>query len=142
MGTPASRALVTDDASIRALGYPMARMTVEGYDVVEVHRTATEAIERARQESQPMLLEYKTYRYRGHSMADPGKYRTKEEVEAYRQRDPLILAEARLEREFPALHGKIGEIKREVEEEIQDAVRFAHESPEPDQGTVGDYTYI
>jgi pyruvate dehydrogenase E1 component alpha subunit len=89
-----------------------------------------------------MLLEFKTYRYRGHSMADPGKYRTKEEVEFYKTRDPLILAEKRLERDYPTLYSQIETIKAEVEEEIQDAVRFADESPEPDPSTVGEFTYI
>ena len=100
MGTPLHRQIASPDASIRALGYPMARTTVDGCDVVECFETATAAIERARAESLPTLLEFKTYRYRGHSMADPGKYRPKEEVESWKQRDPLILARLRVEQEF------------------------------------------
>lgn len=142
MGTPLSRTMVTEDASIRALGYPMARATVEGVDVVDCYYAAKEAIDRAREESLPMLLEFKTYRYRGHSMADPGKYRTKEEVDSWKQKDPLILAKARLERDFPQLATKIDQITIEVEEEVMDAVRFAEESPEPDLSTIEDHTYI
>lgn len=143
MGTSAKRSLVTDDASIRALGYPMARATIEGYDAVSVYQAAKEAIDRARRESLPMLLEVKTYRYRGHSMADPGKYRTKEEVEMYRQeRDPLIIAADRLKRDYPTLAAQIPHLQEEVEAEVADAVRFAEESPEPDPATVSDYTYI
>jgi pyruvate dehydrogenase E1 component alpha subunit len=142
MGTPLSRTMVTEDASIRALGYPMARATVEGVDVVECFYAAKEAIDRAREDSLPMLLEFKTYRYRGHSMADPGKYRTKEEVESWKQKDPLVLAKARLEKDFPQLAVKLEDIAREVEDEIQDAVKFADESPEPDISTIGDHTYI
>jgi pyruvate dehydrogenase E1 component alpha subunit len=142
MGTPAYRSLVTEDASVRALGYPMARMTVEGVDVVDVYRSAKEAIDRARKDSLPMLVEYKTYRYRGHSMADPGKYRTKEEVESWKARDPLLLAEERLKQDFSPLAGHIQNIQNGVEEEVLDAVRFAHESPEPDLSTVADYIYI
>lgn len=142
MGTPASRSLVSEDASIRALGYPMARMTVEGCDVVDVYNSAKEAIDRARNESLPMLLEYKTYRYRGHSMADPGKYRTKEEVEAWKARDPLLLAEARLRQEHPQLAAQIEAVKQSVEDEVADAVQFAHDSPEPDPREVEWYTYV
>lgn len=142
MGTPLSRTLVGEDASIRALGYPMARATVEGVDVIECYNAAKQAIDRARAESLPMLLEFKTYRYRGHSMADPAKYRTKEELEAWKARDPLVIVEGRITRDFPELAEKVEAIRHSVEEEIQDAVRFAHESPEPDLATVGDYTYV
>ena len=142
MGTSAKRHLVTEDASIRALGYPMARATVDGSDVVTVYNSAREAIERARSESLPMLLEYKTYRYRGHSMADPGKYRTKEELDLWRQRDPLILAKSRIERELPNFVPQLATIEAEVEAEVMDAVRFAEESPEPAPNTVEDFTYI
>ncbi len=142
MGTPLKRTLVTEDASVRALGYPMARATVDGCDVVECYYAAKEAIDRARKESLPMLLEYKTYRYRGHSMADPGKYRTKEEVEAWKTRDPLYLAKQRIERDFPQLQSQIDGIHSSVEDEVADAVRFAHESPDPDPSTVEHNTYI
>ncbi len=142
MGTPISRSLVTEDASIRALGYPMARASHDGVDVVDVHEVAKKAIERARNESQPMLIEFKTYRYRGHSMADPGKYRTKEEVESWKARDPLLLAEQRLLKDFPELAPKLDSIRASVEDEIADAVRFADESPEPELSTVGDYNYV
>ena len=141
MGTPLSRTLVTEDASIRALGYPMARATVEGVDVVACYDAAKQAIDWARKESLPLLLEFKTYRYRGHSMADPGKYRTKEEVDEWRRKDPVVLAQSRLERDFPQLAANIPSIKDEVEAEIQDAVKFAHEAPDPDPATYGDYTY-
>ncbi|MCL4148737.1 UNVERIFIED_CONTAM: hypothetical protein GTU68_050323 [Idotea baltica] len=142
MGTPAKRSMVTDDASIRALGYPMARATVEGVDVVDCFQAAKVAIDRARDESQPMLLEFKTYRYRGHSMADPGKYRTKEEVAEWKKRDPLVLAQERLTANHPDLAQSIPSIKESVEAEIADAVQFAHDAPEPDPAEVGKYTYM
>ena len=142
MGTPAYRSMVTEDASVRALGYPMARATVEGVDVVDVHQAAKEAIDRAREESMPMLLEFKTYRYRGHSMADPAKYRTKEEVETWKKRDPLLLAEARLKENFPELAQSIPKIKEDIEAEVADAVEFAHQAPDPDPRAVAKYTYI
>ena len=142
MGTPLSRTMVTEDASIRALGYPMARATVEGVDVVDCYYAAKQAIDRARNESMPMLLEFKTYRYRGHSMADPGKYRTKEEVDSWKERDPLTLARKRIENDYPHLAGQIPGITASVEEEVMDAVRFAHESPDPDPAEVERYMMV
>lgn len=142
MGTPAKRSLAVEDASVRALGYPMARYTAEGTDVVEVYNIAKQAIDRARNESMPILLEFKTYRYRGHSMADPGKYRTKEEVEEWKKKDPLLLAYGRIQRDFPHLLPQADRVALEVENEVQDAVRFAHESPDPDPMTVAEYTYV
>jgi len=142
MGTPIYRSLVTEDASIRALGYPMGRATVEGVDVVDCYNATKEAIDRARNESMPFLLEFKTYRFRGHSMADPGKYRTKEEVDAWKARDPIALAEARLRTDFPSLATQIETLQQEVEAEIEDAVRFAHETADPELSSLKKYTYI
>jgi len=142
MGTPIERTLVTADASIRALGYPMARATVEGVDVVDCFNAAKSAIDRARNESLPFLLEFKTYRYRGHSMADPGKYRTKEEVESWKERDPLKLAENRLLAFSQDYAQQIASIQEDVESEVQDAVKFAHESEDPKVKDLTQYTYI
>jgi pyruvate dehydrogenase E1 component alpha subunit len=142
MGTPLSRTMVTEDASIRALGYPMARESVDSCDVVDCHEAAKRAIERARDESAPMLLEYKTYRYRGHSMADPAKYRTKDELESWKLKDPIHLAQMRLEKESPELAQQIETINKEVEDEVQDAVKHAHEAAEPELSTLTDYTYV
>ncbi len=142
MGTPAYRHLAVEDASVRALGYPMARKTVEGWDVVDCFNVAKEAIDRAREESLPMLIEFKTYRYRGHSMADPAKYRTKDELKQWKGRDPLLVAKKRIENDFPDLLDKIKPLEKNVEEEIQDAVKFAHETPDPDPRDVENYTYV
>jgi len=143
MGTPASRSLVTEDASVRALGYPMARETVQGYDILECYEVTKRAIDRARKESLPMLIEFKTYRYRGHSMADPAKYRTKDEVEEWKKsKDPLAVAERHLQEKYPDLAKQIDKIKESVEKEVAEAVEFADSSPEPELDTVADYTYV
>ncbi len=142
MGTPQHRQMITEDTSIRALAYPMSRASHEGWDVVEVQKTARQAIDRARNESMPVLLEYKTYRYRGHSMADPAKYRTKEELESWKLRDPILVLQGRIEREQPQLVAQLEGIRKSVEDEIADAVQFAEQSPDPDPATVGDYTYV
>ena len=143
MGTPLSRSLATEEASVRALGYPMARATVEGYDVVDCYHDAKKAIDRARETSEPTLLEFKTYRYRGHSMADPAKYRTKQEVKEWKEtKDPIMVLEKRIEADYPEALGQIETIRQEVEAEVADAVEFADNSPEPDPSTVGHYTLV
>lgn len=143
MGTPLKRQVLVDDLSVRALAYPMARATVEGHDVVECYYAAKQAIDRARDEQLPTLLEFKTYRFRGHSMADPGKYRDKKEVEEAKEyRDPITLLRARIERDFPGLATQIPNIEAEVEAETRDAVEFAEHSPAPELKDVGEYTYV
>ena len=143
MGTPQSRQMIAQDVSIRALAYPMARGTYEGYDVEECFEVGKEAIERARNGGGPTLLEFKTYRHRGHSMADPGKYRSKEEVEDYKKNyDPITLLQARLDRDFSAISSQTSAIRAEVEQEVLDAVAFADSSPFPDESTVEHYTYV
>lgn len=142
MGTPVQRQMLATDASVRALGYPMARATVDGCDVVECFNVANHAIERARSESLPMLIECKTYRFRGHSMADPAKYRTKQEVSEWKKRDPLLLAAGRIERDFPELASELDRTRKSVEEEVADAVSFADSSPVPDPRELGRYTYF
>ena len=89
MGTPLYRSLAVEDVSMRALAHGMARDRFDGDDVVKVKRRIAEAVERARTTGEPTLVEVVTYRFRGHSMSDPGLYRTKDEVEEWKRRDPL-----------------------------------------------------
>lgn len=139
MGTPIEKTSPTDDLSIRALGYPMARDTVDGHDVFAVRSSVHSAVRRAREHSQPTLIEAKTYRYRGHSMADPAKYRTKQDVEGWKSRDPILVLGNKLD----ALGMKDARerIVEQIEEEILDAVAFAEESDFPDASTAMDYVY-
>lgn len=140
MGTPLSKTSPTEDLSIRALGYPMARDTVDGHDVFAVRAALHTAVRRAREQRQPTLIEAKTYRYRGHSMADPGTYRTKEDIEEWRSRDPIKTLGEKLESlGMSETHQRID---KEIEEEISDAVRFAEESPFPDAGTALNYVEV
>ena len=140
MGTPLSKTAPTEDLSIRALGYPMARDTVDGHDVFAVRAAIHTAVRRAREQKLPTLIEAKTYRYRGHSMADPGTYRSKEEVENWRSRDPIRTLGDKLE--GLGMKNLRERIDQDIEAEIQDAVRFAEESPMPDPATAGDYVYV
>ena len=140
MGTPLEKTAATDDLSIRALGYPMARDSVDGHDVFAMRSAMYNAVKRARDKKLPTLIEAKTYRYRGHSMADPGTYRTKEEVAEWRKRDGLTaVAEKLSSLGFGELRTRI---EAEIEAEIADAVRFAEESPFPAAETATQYTYV
>ena len=139
MGTPLSKTSTTEDLAIRALAYPMARDTVDGHDVFAVRSSIHNAVRRAREQKLPTLIEAKTYRYRGHSMADPAKYRTKEDLEQWTARDPIKTLGDKLD--TLGLSQVREQINSEVEEEINDAVRFAEESPFPDPSTATDYVY-
>src|SRR6185369_4553742 len=115
-----------------ALAHGMARDRFDGDDVVKVKRRIAEAVERARLTGEPTLVEVVTYRFRGHSMSDPGLYRTKEEVEEWRRRDPLNRSRARLV-EIGMPEPEIEALEADVKAEIEDAVRFAEESPPADE---------
>ena len=129
MGTPMKRSFAVEDITVRADGYGLAKDRLFVLDVLEVRDRLAVAIARARQESQPTLIELRTYRFRGHSMSDPGKYRTPEELEERKKKDPLSRARHALE--SAGQNAALDKLDAEVEEEIADAVRFAEESPEP-----------
>jgi pyruvate dehydrogenase E1 component alpha subunit len=131
MGTPLYRSLAVEDVSLRAIAHGMARDRFDGDDVIKVKRRIAEAIERARTTSEPTLVEVVTYRFRGHSMSDPGLYRTKEEVEEWRRRDPLNRSRARLI-ELGLPEPEIEALEADVKAEIEDAVKFAEDSPAAD----------
>lgn len=132
MGTPLYRSLAVEDVSMRALAHGMARDRFDGDDVVTVKRRVADAIARAR-EGEPTLVEVRTYRFRGHSMSDPGQYRTKEEVEQWKKRDPVAIARRRLLEETDCTEQEIREIEASVKQEIADAVKFAEDSPPADE---------
>ena len=140
MGTPIERTSPTEDLSIRALAYPMARDTVDGHDIFAVRSAIHTAAQRARDKQLPTLIEAKTYRYRGHSMADPAKYRTKDDVNEWKERDPILVVGQKLD--SLGLETIRKEIDEEIENEIQDALTFAEEAPEPNPNTATDYCYV
>jgi pyruvate dehydrogenase E1 component alpha subunit len=110
----------------------MAAEFVDGMDVLHVRNATLRAVERARKEYLPTLLEIRTYRFMGHSMSDPGNYRTRAEIEKYQERDPIKLFSASLLEENLVENKQLEEIDRKVREEVEDALRFADESPLPD----------
>jgi pyruvate dehydrogenase E1 component alpha subunit len=114
---------------------------VDGMDVEAVHQAAKRAVARARAGEGPTLLEALTYRFRGHSMQDPQYYRSKEEVEEHRKRDPIALFQGKLLAEGLVTEAELRQIDEQVEAEVDDAVRFADESPAPDPSTLLDHLY-
>src|SRR5258708_26583012 len=99
MGTPLSRSMSVEDVSLRAAGYGMDRDRFFADDVLEVERRIGEAVRRAREQSLPTLVEVRTYRFRGHSMSDPAKYRTQAELDEHKKRDSLLRARSGLEQD-------------------------------------------
>lgn len=136
MGTALARASSILDLSHRAYSYDMAAGVVDGQDVFAVKAAVDEAVARARGDSRPTLLEMKTYRYVGHSMSDAahGTYRTRDEVEEFRQRDPIRLLSEALQEAGLLDEEALEALVAEVAAEVEDAITFAEDSPDPDLG--------
>jgi pyruvate dehydrogenase E1 component alpha subunit len=131
MGTSVERASAVSEIRQKAEGYAMKNSRVDGMDVMKVYEAAKEAIEYVRTESQPYLLEVTTYRYRGHSMGDPERYRKAEEVKKWQESDPIGIFRKYLTEHKSATVKALDEIDASVEREVNDAVQFAESSPEP-----------
>jgi pyruvate dehydrogenase E1 component alpha subunit len=125
----------------RARGYNMPAAQADGMDPLDMYRVMREASEHARRGEGPFFIEALTYRFRGHSMADPEMYRTRDEVREWRTKDPIPAFGRRLVEHGVATDEQLATIDEEVEEEILAAVRFAEESPAPDASTVFDHIY-
>jgi pyruvate dehydrogenase E1 component alpha subunit len=133
MGTSQARAMSISSIAKKAESYEMANEFVDGMDVMAVREATMRAIERARNESLPTLLEVRAYRYMGHSMSDPGKYRTAEEIKKYQERDPILLFQDSL-KEAKVLDEKdFEEIGNKAREAVEKALKFAEESPLPEE---------
>jgi pyruvate dehydrogenase E1 component alpha subunit len=111
--------------------YDMPGDSVDGMDPEAVHEAVARAVKRARAGEGPTLLEMKTYRYKGHSMSDPQKYRTKEEVEQYKERDPIEVVREKLVKSYGVSEADVEVIHERVRIEVEESVRFAEESPWP-----------
>jgi pyruvate dehydrogenase E1 component alpha subunit len=132
MGTAVERASAVNDIYKRGSSYDMPRDVVDGQDVLAVRAAAADAIERARADSTPTLLEIRTYRFMGHSMSDAvaGTYRTREELEQYLKRDPITLHRERMERAGEITAAEVAAMDEEVKRVVQDSIDFAEASPE------------
>jgi pyruvate dehydrogenase E1 component alpha subunit len=127
MGTPLERTSPLKDLSIKAEGYGMVGDHLEGHDVQVVQERIAEAVARARSGQGPTFVEIQTYRFRGHSMSDPAKYRSRTELEQRKQQDPIVVVRERL-LGLGVDENALDDIDIEVDEEIDAAVRFAEES--------------
>src|SRR5258707_782482 len=132
MGTSLERAMSSHNVADKASAYELASEFVDGMDVIAMRRATQRAVERARKESLPTFLEAPTYRYMGHSMSDPGNYRTRAEIEKYQERDPIKLFTAALKEQKIITDRDLSDMEAAIKDQIEQAVRFAEESPEPD----------
>jgi pyruvate dehydrogenase E1 component alpha subunit len=131
MGTAVERASAVSDIRQKAEGYGMKNAEVNGMDAMAVYEAAKEAMNYVRKEGQPFFLEVDTYRFRGHSMGDPERYRKAEEVKKWQENDPIGIFNKYLLDNKAATRKGLDEIEARVEEEVVKAVEFAETSPEP-----------
>ena len=131
MGTSVERASAVTQLHERGAAYNMVHLPCDGMDILKVRDTFADAFARARKEKKPTFVEVNTYRYRGHSMSDPGKYRTREEVEKWQEKDPIArLGVFLLEKKF-AKPADLEGIDKDVMLEVDDCIKFSEESPWP-----------
>ena len=141
MGTSIERHSAVTDLSQKAEGYGISGERIDGMDVIEVREGVKKHLEIAR-EGKPTLVEAFTYRYRGHSAADPEIYRDKEEVEEWRQKDPIESFTRTLSEAGVLEDGEIDEIRAKADETVKKAVQFADDSPEPSLESLYDELYV
>jgi pyruvate dehydrogenase E1 component alpha subunit len=142
MGTSVERHSAVTDFSKKAEGMGVPGVRADGMDVLAMRETVAEHIRIAREERRPTMVEAFTYRFRGHSAADPEVYRTKEEVEEWRKKDPVEVFADRLEAEGVLAAGEREALRDRIEKRVMDAVEFADNSPEPPLDTLYDHLYV
>ena len=142
MGTSLDRASSVKDLYQRASAYGIRRRDVNGMDLVACRTVFAEAIDRARKTKQPSLIEAETYRYRGHSMSDPGKYRTKDEVEEMMKSDPVLVWGRRLMEPERFAQADLDAVDQEILALMEDAVRFVESSPDPAPASIYEDVYV
>lgn len=133
MGTSQERAMSTRNIAKKADAFEMANEFVDGMDVMAVREATLRAIERARKKSLPTLLEVRAYRFMGHSMSDPGNYRTRDEIAKYQERDPIVLFKDSLKEAKVFGDKDFEKIEQEALAAVDAAVKFADESPLPNE---------
>src|SRR3954465_5544187 len=134
MGTSLKRAMSLQNVAQKSCAYEIASEFVDGMDVLEMRHAIQRAVKRAREESLPTLVEARTYRYMGHSMSDPGNYRTRAEIEKYQERDPIKSFPADLKENGFLSDKDIAEVEARVKAEVESSLQFAEETPQPDPG--------
>ena len=129
--TPISRTTNIENLADRAKAYGIPGVVVDGQDVLAVYKVAKESVERARTGNGPSLIEAKTYRFEGHGMGDVQFYRTKQEVQEWKKRDPILILEDFLKIKNIITDNEINKIREEIKQRIEESVDFAKNSPEP-----------
>ena len=141
MGTAVERASAVPEIYRRACAYDMEAVRIDGMDVLEVLHRTSEIVEKTRSDSEPRLIEAVNYRFKGHSVVDPDKYRSDEEKERWRQNDPLVVFERRLQEAGIVGADDLKRVQDSVEAEVEEIVRFSDESPNPDVDELYRYLY-
>ena len=141
MGTEVGRASAVSAIFQKGCAYDIANRQLNGQDVLEMHEAMGEALDYARQNG-PVLLEALTYRYSGHSMGDPERYRTKAEIEEWRARDPIFRLGDKLTAQGVATQAELDQIHQSVEADLPGIVRFAEESPEPEDVALCEHVFV
>ncbi|WP_370088492.1 pyruvate dehydrogenase (acetyl-transferring) E1 component subunit alpha [Ekhidna sp.] len=142
MGTSVQRTSNVTELHTLAEAYDMPSEPVDAMKVEDVHNAVARAAERARKGDGPTFLEFRTYRYKGHSMSDPAKYRTKEELEEYKQQDPIEQVKQTILKKKWATEDELKEIDKEIKDQVQKAVDFAEESPWPEASEAYTDNYV
>ena len=131
MGTAWTRVSSVEDLSVRGASYGIEGKQIDGMDVLNVYDEMKVAVEKTKDTSEPMFFEIKTYRYRGHSMSDPAKYRTKDELNSYKEQDPIVILQKKLIAEKILSEKEIQSIDDEAKKISKEAVEFSEQSSEP-----------
>lgn len=131
MGTAVHRVSGIDDFSVKAAGYDLPGKVINGMDFLDVYEGLKEVADESRSSGTAYLVDLKTYRYKGHSISDPAKYRTKEELEQYKKQDPIVQLKSQLVEAKVLTEEAFKEIDEEIKKSVQDAVDFAEKSEEP-----------
>lgn len=142
MGTSVSRTTNMNDIYKIGLAYDMPSKQVDGMKCETVHEAVFEAAENAREGNGPTFLEIKTYRYRGHSMSDPANYRTKDELNSYKDKDPLETTKATILKKKYASEKALEEMEDKIIEDVEASVEFAEDSPLPDPSELFKDVYV
>ncbi|TVQ23632.1 MAG: pyruvate dehydrogenase (acetyl-transferring) E1 component subunit alpha [Spirochaetaceae bacterium] len=141
MGTAVHRVSSVEDFEIKATGFDMPGMTIDGMNVIAVHDGIKKAREQAQADETPILIDIKTYRYKGHSMSDPAKYRTREQLEQFQQQDPILVLKAMMIDAKMINDDEYKKIDDDVKKVVNESIEFAENSDEPPVDTMYEDIY-
>ncbi len=142
MGSAVHRVSAVEDFEIKAVGYNIDGMQLDGMSFIDCYEGIGKAIERARKDSVPTLIDIKTYRYKGHSMSDPAKYRTKDELDKFKAQDPIELLKSAMKDAGMITDEDYQNLDKQIKQTVQEAVDFAENSDEPAIETIYEDVYV